>query len=226
MLVLKEFYTVFKYYINHCLILKNNNALSKKIPTRSTNSTFVTFSGDFTEKSRLFSLDNKRQTAPIVVDIFQPIRKGQKYTRVYKGAIFTLQHQLQFRKNKMYQMLMLMVVLNVVPVSWDEHVTSQVILDKTEWVWVVNEKWNKWNIGTISRFLRMSQVMIMTSSKQKIIYMYQKWSHWRNKRKYIIHVSWINKRTFTYYMAVHSLIVIDLGELCGIEQWTPHGLLL
>lgn len=80
MLVLKEFYTVFKYYINHCLILKNNNALSKKIPTRSTNSTFVTFSGDFTEKSRLFSLDNKRQTAPIVVDIFQPIRKGQKYT--------------------------------------------------------------------------------------------------------------------------------------------------
>lgn len=132
MLVLKEFYTVFKYYINHCLILKNNNALSKKIPTRSTNSTFVTFSGDFTEKSRLFSLDNKRQTAPIVVDIFQPIRKGQKYTRVYKGAIFTLQHQLQFRKNKMYQMLMLMVVLSVGPVSWDEHVTSQVILAKTE----------------------------------------------------------------------------------------------
>lgn len=123
MLVLKEFYTVFKYYINHCLILKNNNALSKKIPTRSTNSTFVTFSGDFT---------NKRQTAPIVVDIFQPIRKGQKYTRVYKGAIFTLQHQLQFRKNKMYQMLMLMVVLSVGPVSWDEHVTSQVILAKTE----------------------------------------------------------------------------------------------
>ena len=135
MLVLKEFYTVFKYYINHCLILKNNNALSKKIPTRSTNSTFVTFSGDFTPKSRLFSLDNKRQTAPIVVVRFQPIRKGQKYRRVYIGAIFSPQQHPNIESTKMFQMFTLMLVftaLSVRPVSEDGLVKSQVILDKPE----------------------------------------------------------------------------------------------
>lgn len=60
----------------------------------------MTFYGDFTKKSRLFSLDNKRQTAPIIVVRFQPIRKGQKYRRVYKGAISSPQHQLQSSKLK------------------------------------------------------------------------------------------------------------------------------